>query len=148
LISRTQVPNWSISRNYKEIWNSCKISVILGVYLTQGGSAQRPLTSGPTGWPTDQTPWPVGPTLHPLVGWLHSDTLQEAVEGNPKLKIGGGQTPWSADHVARPTSRHLACYRLNQVGNPSLDPDKYPPYMWKSKQHSLPCSSSLVKVPV
>jgi hypothetical protein len=29
--------------------------------------------------------------------------LQEAVEGNPKLNIGGGQTPWPAGH-------HLACY--------------------------------------
>jgi hypothetical protein len=27
--------------------------------------------------------------LQPLTGWLHGDTLQEAVEGNPKLKVGG-----------------------------------------------------------
>jgi hypothetical protein len=37
---------------------------------------------------------PTGPTLQPLVGWLHGDTLQEVVEGNPKLMVGGGQTPW------------------------------------------------------
>jgi hypothetical protein len=48
---------------------------------------QRPLTSGPRGWP-------VGPILQHLTGWLHSDTLQEAVEGNPMLKVGGGRTPW------------------------------------------------------
>jgi hypothetical protein len=77
------VPNWSISRNYKEIWNSTKISVTPGVYLTQGGSVQRPLTNGPRGWPID-------PTLQPLTGWLRGDTLQEAVEGNPKLKVDGG----------------------------------------------------------
>jgi hypothetical protein len=77
------VPNWSISRNYKEIWNSTKISVTPGVYLTRGGSVQRPLTSGPRGWPS-------GPTLQPLMGWLHGDTLQEVAEGNPKLKLGGG----------------------------------------------------------
>jgi hypothetical protein len=67
---------------------------------------QRPLTSRPKGWPA-------GPTLQPLAGWLRDDTLQEALEGNPKLKVGGGRTPWTAGH-------HLACYPLN--GNPSLDP--------------------------
>jgi hypothetical protein len=74
---------------------------------------QRLLTSGPRGWP-------VGPTLQPLTGWFHGDTLQEAVVGNSKPKVGGGRTPWSVGH-------HLACYRLNQVGNPSLDPYKYLP---------------------
>jgi hypothetical protein len=61
------------------------------------------------------------------MGWLRGDTLQEAVEGNPKLKVGGGRIPWPADHVARLVGHHLACYRLNQVSNPSLDPYKYPP---------------------
>jgi hypothetical protein len=51
---------------------------------------QRSLISGPRGWPAGQTPWPAGPTLQPLAGWLHGDTLQEAVEENPKLKVGGG----------------------------------------------------------
>jgi hypothetical protein len=50
---------------------------------------QRPLTSGPRGWPA-------GPTLQPLMGWLHGDTLQDVVEGNPKPKVGGGQSPWPA----------------------------------------------------
>jgi hypothetical protein len=63
------------------------------------------LTSGPKGWLASQTPWPIGPTLQPLTGWLRCDTLQEAVEGNPKMKVNGGQTPWLAGHVARPASR-------------------------------------------
>jgi hypothetical protein len=84
------------------------------VYLTLGGSVQRLLTSGPKAWPA-------GPTLQPLEGWLRGDTLQEAVEGNPMLKVGGGRTPWQAGHVARPADHHLACYQLNQVSNPSLD---------------------------
>jgi hypothetical protein len=87
------VPNWSISRNFKEIQNSTKISVPPRVYLTQGGSVQRPLTSGPRRWPAD-------PTLQPLTGWLRADTIQEVVEGNPKLKFSGGRTPWPA---GRPT---------------------------------------------
>jgi hypothetical protein len=58
---------------------------------------QRPLTSGPRGWPA-------GPTMQPHTGWLCSDTVQEAVEGNPRLKVSGGQTPWPTDHVARPAT--------------------------------------------
>jgi hypothetical protein len=46
---------------------------------------------------------PAGPTLQPLVGLLHGHALQEAV------------------------TRNLVCYRLNQVGNSSLDPYKYLP---------------------
>jgi hypothetical protein len=48
---------------------------------------QRPLTSGARGG------WSARPTLQHLTGWLRGDTLQEAVEGNPKLKVSGGQTP-------------------------------------------------------
>jgi hypothetical protein len=106
------------------------------VYVTRGGSVQRLLISGPNGWPTGETPWLAGPTLQRLTDWLHCDTLQEAVEENPKLKVSGGETPWSANHMDRPASHHLACYQLNQVGNPALDPNKYPP-RWKSKQHTL-----------
>jgi hypothetical protein len=61
---------------------------------------QRPLTSGPKGWPT-------GPTLQPLTGQLHDDTLQEAVIGNSKPKVSGGQTPWPPSHVARLADHHL-----------------------------------------
>jgi hypothetical protein len=49
---------------------------------------QRSLTSGPRGWTAGQTPWVACPTLQPLVGWLYDKTLQGAVEGNPKLKVG------------------------------------------------------------
>jgi hypothetical protein len=47
-------------------------------------------------WPARRTPWLAGLTLHSLTSWLHDDTLQEVIERNPKLKIGGGQTPWPA----------------------------------------------------
>jgi hypothetical protein len=97
---------------------------------------QRSLTSGPRGWSASQTPWSAGPTLQPLVGQLHGDTLQEAVTGNLKLKVDGGQTPWPLDHVARPASHHLASYQLNQVGNPSLNPINTPS-LWKSTHHTL-----------
>jgi hypothetical protein len=61
------------------------------------------------------------------MGWLHGDTLQEAVEGNPKLKVSGGRSPWPVGHVARPADHYLVCYPLNQVDNPSLNLYKYPP---------------------
>jgi hypothetical protein len=41
------VLNWTISRNYKEYWNSTKISVTMGMHLIRGGNVQRPLISGP-----------------------------------------------------------------------------------------------------
>jgi hypothetical protein len=97
------------------------------MYLTRGGSVQRPLTNGPRGWLAGQTPKLSGPTLQPLSGHLHGDTLQEAVTRNPKSKVSGGQTPWSLGHVARSAGHNLVSYRLNQVGNPSLDPYKYLP---------------------
>jgi hypothetical protein len=90
------------------------------MHLTREGSVQRPLTSGPRGWPA-------GPTLQPLVGLLHGHALQEAVTRNLKLEVGGSQTWSSAGHVARLTGQHLMCYRLNQVGNSSLDLYKYLP---------------------
>jgi hypothetical protein len=71
---------------------------------------QRPLTSGPRGWLADQTPWMAGPTLQPLMGRLHGDTLQEAITGNLKSKVSGGQTLWPPGHVARPVGHHLASY--------------------------------------
>jgi hypothetical protein len=97
------------------------------MYLTRGGNVQMPLTSGPRGWPAGQTPWPTGPTLQPLVGRLHGDTLQEAVTWNLNQKVGGEWTSWPPGHVARPIDHHLVSYRLNQVDKPTLDPYKYPP---------------------
>ncbi len=75
---------------------------------------------------TGQPHWLAGPTLQPLTGWLHGDTLQEVVEGNPKLKVGGAQTTWPVGHVARPTGHHLVSYRLVHVGGAHPWPYKYP----------------------
>jgi hypothetical protein len=117
------------------------------MHLTRQGSVQRPLTSGPKGWQAVQTLWLASPTLQPLMGLLHGHALQEAVTRNLKLEVGGSRTQWPASHVARPTGQHLACYRLNQVSNSSLDPYKYPlPMEFKISRSTY--SSLLVKVPV
>jgi hypothetical protein len=108
---------------------------------------QRSLTSGPRGWPTSQTLWAAGPTLQLLVDWLHGDTLQEVVLGNPKPEVSGGWTPWLPGHVARSVGHHLASCQLSPIGNPSLDPYKYPlPVEINTPQST--CSSPLVKDPV
>jgi hypothetical protein len=57
------VLNWSISRSHKEIWNSTKISVTPGMYVTRGQSGQRPLTSRPSGWLAGQLLSWFGPKL-------------------------------------------------------------------------------------
>jgi hypothetical protein len=55
---------------------------------------QRSMTSGPTGWPASQTPWPADPTLQPLACLLHGHALQKVVTRNPKLEVGGSRTRW------------------------------------------------------
>jgi hypothetical protein len=81
---------------------------------------QRPQTSGPRGWP-------VGPTIQPLMHFPHGHALQEAVIRNPMLEVGRFRTRWLPSHMTRSAGQHLVCYQLNQVGNSSLDPYKYPP---------------------
>jgi hypothetical protein len=46
-----------------------QISVTPGMLLTREGSVQRPLTSGPKGWPADQ---PNFVASHGLASWAHS----------------------------------------------------------------------------
>jgi hypothetical protein len=108
---------------------------------------QRSLTCGPREWLAGQTPWPTDPTLQPLVSWLHGHALLEAVIRNPKVEVSGSQTRLPPGHVARSAVQHLACYRLHQVSNSSLDPYKYPLPVEFNTPHST-YSSPLVNVPV
>jgi hypothetical protein len=46
--------NWSISRNYKNIWNSTKDSVTIGMFVTRrprGAKPQVKGAQGTAGWP-------------------------------------------------------------------------------------------------
>jgi hypothetical protein len=58
-------------------------------------------------------------------GFVHT-CLHEKGKAKVVEKVGGGQTTWPPDNVARPAGHHLASYRLNKVENPSFDPYKYP----------------------
>jgi hypothetical protein len=71
---------------------------------------QRPLTCGPSGWPTGQTPWWADPTLQHSVSFLGGDAIQDMGEWNPRPGVGGGRAPWPAGHVARLADQHLAIY--------------------------------------
>jgi hypothetical protein len=125
-------------RDTDENWNSTKISVTLGMYLTRGSSVQRLLASGPRGWPFGQSPWSVGPTLQPLAGRFHGDTLQEAVTGNPKPKVGGDRTRWLPSHVV---------IDLTKLVTPPWTPINTPLPVEINTPH-FTCSSPLVKVPI
>jgi hypothetical protein len=86
------------------------------MYLTRGGSVQRSLTSGPMGWPASQVLCLFSP-------WLCAHVCTQEGEGQ-----GGG---------GRLAGHHLVGYHLNQVGNPSLDPYKYPSTSGNQKTHHI-----------
>jgi hypothetical protein len=96
------------------------------MHLTRGGSVQRPLTSGPRGWPA-------GPTLPPLMGWLHGLALQEAVTRNPKLEVRHG------GHPAMWLGRLANTWHITNLIK-SVTPPWTPintPYRWNSRHHTL-----------
>jgi hypothetical protein len=96
------VLNWSISRNYKKISNSTKISVTPGMYLTRGGSVQKPLSSGPRGWPTGQVLGRFGPRLR-----AHVSTCEGEHQGS-------GESRWRLNHMAsRPPLGELPTWSYN-----------------------------------
>jgi hypothetical protein len=72
---------------------------------------------------------------------LHEKEKAKAVE-----KVGRGRTTWLVGHMARPAVHHLVSYRLNQVGNPSLNPYKYPYTGRKQNTHHI-LEIALVKLP-
>jgi hypothetical protein len=53
-------------------------------------------------------------------------SLDEKGKAKAVEKVDGGEATWPVGRVARPVDHHLVSYWLNQVGNPSLDPYKYP----------------------
>jgi hypothetical protein len=59
-----------------------------GMYLTRGGSVERPLTSGPRGWPASQVLCRFGP-------WLCAHVSTREGEGQ-----GGGESQWRPNHMA------------------------------------------------
>jgi hypothetical protein len=74
------------------------------------------------------------------MSFLGGDALQEVVEWNPRLGVGGGRDPWAVSHVARPADL------IKSVIGPGT-PINTPPADGIHTPHSI-CSSPLVNVPV
>jgi hypothetical protein len=71
------------------------------------------------------------------MGWLHGDTLQEAVEGNPKLKSMEAELHgWSATWLGRLATTWRVTELIKSV-TPPWNPINTP-YRWKLKKHTLP----------
>jgi hypothetical protein len=78
-------------------------------------------------------------------GFMHT-CLHEKGKAKAVEKVDGGQTTWPTGHVARSAGHHLVSYRLNQVGNTSLDPYKYPSTGGNQNTHHI-LETPLAKLP-
>jgi hypothetical protein len=61
------VPNWSILRNYKNIWNSIKDSATTGIFVTRRPHGAKPQVKGAQG-PASQP--------NPMAGQPHFESVQ------------------------------------------------------------------------
>jgi hypothetical protein len=61
------VSNWSISRNYKNIWNSAKYSVTTQMFVTRRPRGVKPQVKGAQG-PADRP--------NPMAGWPHIESVR------------------------------------------------------------------------
>jgi hypothetical protein len=105
------VPNWSISRNYKNISNSTKDSVTIGIFVTHRPRRAKPQVKGAQG-PADHTLSPFRPRLGSCVHTsVHKSILCPGVSGN--------QEEWPAGHVdGRPAVHHLQTGSIKSIESP------------------------------
>jgi hypothetical protein len=61
------VPNWRISRNYKNIWNSTKDSVTTGMFVTLRPRGAKPQVKGAQG---------LAGRPNPMAGQPHFESVQ------------------------------------------------------------------------
>jgi hypothetical protein len=112
------VPNWSISRNYKNIWNFTKDSVTIGMFVTRRPRGAEPQVKGAQG-PTGLTPWPASHALSQfrprLGGYVHTSVYKSI----PCPRVGGNREEWPAGHVdGGPTVHHLQTDSIKSVEAP------------------------------
>jgi hypothetical protein len=77
------VPNWSISRNYKNIWNSTKNSVTTGMFVTGRPRGAKPQAKGAQG-PADRQ--------YPMAGRTDFESVQ-AETWWQRFHIGSEEDP-------------------------------------------------------
>jgi hypothetical protein len=94
------VPNWSISRNYKNIWNSTNDSVITEMFVTHRPCGAKPQVKGAQRL-ASQTLSRFRPRLS---GYVHTSVQRRILCS----RVGGNQEEWRAGHVdGRPAVHHL-----------------------------------------
>jgi hypothetical protein len=105
------VPNWSISRNYKNIWNSTKYSVTIQMFVTcrpRGAKPQVQGAQGPGGHKLSRFRLRLGDCVHTLV---HKSILC--------LRVSGNLEEWPAGHVdGRSAVHHLLTGSIKLVEAP------------------------------
>jgi hypothetical protein len=85
------VPNWSISRNYKNIWSSTKDSVTTGMVVTRRPRGAKPQVKGAYG--------PAGHTLsrfRPRLGGYIVTSVHKSILCP---RVGGNWEEWPTGHV-------------------------------------------------
>jgi hypothetical protein len=108
------VPNWSISRNYKNILNSTKDSVTTGTFLTRRPCWAKPQVKGAQG--------PIGHTLSRFKPRLDGYTPKSVYKRIPAPKVGLDREEWPACHLdGHPTVHHLQTDSIKSV-EAHLDP--------------------------
>jgi hypothetical protein len=91
---------------------------------------QRPLTSGPGGGGPAKSPgWPARFYVSLACGFMDM-CLHEKGKAKATGKVGGGLSTW-------PAGRHMASYRLGQVGGAPPRPYKYPPTGGNQNTHHI-----------
>jgi hypothetical protein len=105
------VPNWSILRNYKNIWNSTKDSITTGMFVTCRLRGAKPQVNGAQG--------PAGHTLSQFRprhgGYIHTSVHKSIL----CPRVGGNREEWLDDHVdGRPAVHHLQTYSIKSMEAP------------------------------
>jgi hypothetical protein len=99
------VPNWSISRNYKNIWNSTKDSVTTVMCVTHRPRGAKPKSMGHKSRSDGPTPWPGSHTLRRFRPKLDGYAPMLVCKSVPCLRVSGDWEEWLADNVdGRPTT--------------------------------------------
>jgi hypothetical protein len=105
------VPNSSISRNYKNIWNSTKDSVTKGMFVTRRPRGAKPQVNGAQGL--------AGQTLSKFRLRLDGYAPKSVYKSIPCPKVSGDWEEWLDGHVDdHPVIHHLQTDSIKSVDAP------------------------------